>query len=117
MYIYILLIFNYLSHRNTYSHKYSSPYTTQEHPCCTSHYIAPFYENSTIPSISYLYLFLIALYDWIYPTIKTLCVNDGGGSAQIYTQNMSVLPPTDIENFLGRKVPTAIGFKVRKGDI
>lgn len=60
---------------------------------------------------------VINLIQSLYPNIKTLCVNDGGGSAQIYTQNMSVLPPTDIENFLGRKVPTAIGFKVRKGDV
>lgn len=58
---------------------------------------------------------IINLVRSLYPNIKTLCVNDGGGSSQIYTQEMSVLPPTDLANFLSRPVPTAIGFKVKKG--
>ena len=44
--------------------------------------------------------------------IKTLCVLDGGGSTQQYTKEMSVIPSTDVENYLGRPIPTIIKFKM-----
>lgn len=50
----------------------------------------------------------------LYPTIKNLCVLDGGGSAQIETKDMSVIPSTDCVNYLGRAVPVILGIKVKE---
>lgn len=52
-----------------------------------------------------------------YPNIKTLCVLDGGGSCQVQNNDMSLIPFTDINNYLGRKIPTIIGFKVEENTI
>ena len=49
-----------------------------------------------------------------YPTIETLCVLDGGGSCQVANKDMSFIPFTDNNNYLGRRVPTLIGFKIRR---
>lgn len=50
----------------------------------------------------------------LYPTVKNLCVLDGGGSAQIQTKEMSLIPSTDCTNYLGRPVPVILGIKVKE---
>lgn len=52
------------------------------------------------------------LINTIDPTIQNAIALDGGGSTQTYYNGYSLIPPTNNDHFIGRVVPTAIGFKV-----
>ena len=48
----------------------------------------------------------------IDPTIENAIALDGGGSVQTFYNGYSLIPHTDSDHFLGRVVPTALGFKI-----
>ena len=52
------------------------------------------------------------LINTIDPTIQNAIALDGGGSTQTFYNGYSLIPNTNNDHFLGRVVPTALGFKV-----
>lgn len=52
------------------------------------------------------------LINTIDPTIENAIALDGGGSTQTFYNGYSLIPNTNNDHYLGRVVPTAIGFKV-----